>query len=421
VTILVVAWLAIASAALLLRARTIADPTAEDWSYSKTPVVVVESANDLNVTKDTADVAQLAVAAIESGLSVFDHFVVKQRVDTNGSDKPDYALSVTATVSASGGALDDFAFHLAYLPTNEIIWSRTFPRISRGDPATIDGMTSAVVSEVGELQMGAIIADQFRRVAITRSPPHGYTCLLEAHAYLSIRNPVDRGPARDCLERELSINARDYHALALLAFVLIRDYLDLLPGNNGLADIERTQTLAQVAAEIAPYHSETAAILFRSRFYARRFDDAFAVVPQLLANLPNSRIVSANVGVAYISRARYDEGMAILSRLEESNLGAPEFSVPMLALAAYMRGDEETAERFASRAVAARQPMGLLMQIVVCERQKRQACVLETSRRLRQDYPGFAADVPTALFRHALTDDIRAKLLADLRAAGFLD
>ena len=32
---------------------------------------------------------------------------------------------------------------------------------------------------------------------------------------------------------------------------------------------------------------------------------------------------------------------------------------------------------------------------------------------------GFAADLPTAFFRHALADDIQAKLLSDLRAAGF--
>jgi hypothetical protein len=417
----IVACLAIASAALLLRSHPFADSAAENWSSSKTPVVVVESANDFNATKDAADVTQLAVAAIESELSVFDHFVVKQRADSNGGDKPDYILSIRAKLSASGGAIDDFTFHLVYLPTNEIVWSRTFPRISLGDPASIDGMTNAVVSEVGEQQMGAILADQLARVAIARPPLQGYACLLEAHAYLSIRNPMDRGPVRDCLERELSINARDDHALSLLAFILIRDYLDLPPNNKGLADIERAQELAQLAAEIAPYRSETAAILFRSRFYARRFDDAFAVAPQLLANLPNARLVSANVGVAYISRARYDEGMAILSRLEESNLGAPAFSVPTLALAAYMRGDEATAERFASRAVAAQQPMGLVMQIVVCERQNRQACVIEASRQLHQDYPGFAADVPAALFRYALADDIRVKLLVDLRAAGFFD
>jgi len=90
-----------------------------------------------------------------------------------------------------------------------------------------------------------------------------------------------------------------------------------------------------------------------------------------------------------------------------------------LALAAHMRGDEETAERFASRPTAARQPMGLVVRIAVCETEKNQVCVLEASQQLLRDYPGFAADLPTALFRHALADDIRAKLLADLRAAGF--
>ena len=421
VSIPIVASLTIASAALLLRSHPFADSSAEDWSYSKTPVVVVESANDFDAMKDAADVTQPAVAAIESELSVFDHFVVRQRADSNGGDKPDYALSVRATASASGGAVDDFAFRLAYLPTNEIVWSRTFPRISRGDPASVDGMTSAVVSEVGEVQMGAIIADQIKRVPATSRPLQGYACELQAHVYMSSRNLAARSPVRDCLEHELSINAQDYRALTLLSFILIRDYFDLLPGDKGRADIDRAQELAQLAAEMAPYRSETATILFKSRFYARRFDDAFAIVPQLLANLPNSRLVSANVGVAYISRGRYDEGMAILSRLEGSNLGAPAFSVPMLALAAYMRGDEEAAERFASRAVAAQQPMGLIMRIVVCERRKRPACALEASQQLRQDYPGFAADVPTALFRHALADDIQAKLLTDLRAAGFFD
>lgn len=419
VSIPIVACMAIASAALFLRLHPFADSAAEEGSYTKTPVVVVESANDFSATKDAADVTQLAVATIESELSVFDHFIVEQRAGPIGSDKPDYALSVRAM--HSGGAVNDFTFQLAYLPTNEIVWSRTFAQIGLGDPASMDGMTSAVVSEVGELQMGAIFTDQIRRVPIASQPLQGYACMLEAHVYMSSRNPAARGPVRDCLEHELSINAQDYRALTLLSFILIRDYFDLLPGNKGRADIGRAQELAQLAAEMAPYRSETATILFKSRFYARRFDDAFAVVPQLLANLPNSRLVSANVGVAYISRARYDEGLAILSRLEESNLGAPAFSVPMLALAAYMRGDEETADRFASRGVAARQPMGLVMRIVVCERQKRQACVLEASQQLRQDYPGFAADVPTALFRHALADDIQAKLLTDLRAAGFVD
>ena len=280
-------------------------------------------------------------------------------------------------------------------------------------------MTQAVVSAVGELRMGAIMADQRRRAAVSKAPLRGYACLLAAYDYVLSRSLAKRGPARECLERELSLNSQDPHALTLLSVILLDDYINLLPGNQGLADIERAATLAQLAFEISPFRSETSTNLFRSRFYARRFDNAFGIAPQLLANIPNARLLAANVGEAYISRGRYDEGMAILPQLEMANLGAPPISVSMLALAAHMRGDEETAERFADQAAAARQPIGLVVRIAACETDKNQACVFEASQQLRQDFPGFAADVPLALFRHALADDIRAKLLADLRAAGF--
>ena len=87
-------------------------------------------------------------------------------------------------------------------------------------------------------------------------------------------------------------------------------------------------------------------------------------------------------------------------------------SAAMMALAAYMRDDEMTAERFASRTVAARLPIGLAIRIAVCQREANQACCsrLQTVTR---DLSGLPAAVPTGLARHALADDIRAKLLAD--------
>lgn len=411
-----VVCLAIAGAVLLIRSPPPVKIAAENWPLAA-PVVVVENANDIDATNDAKDAAKRLVIALEGGLSVFDHFVVERPADPAARDRPDYALSVSP--GPSSGAATDFTFQLVYLPTTEIVWSRTFPGVDLGAQASVDGMTQAVVAAVGELNMGAIMADQRMRAKWSNSPLQGYFCLVAAYDYILSRSVEARRPARECLERRLSLNSRDPHALTLISVMLIDDYINLFPGNQGPADIVRAATLAQLAFEISPFRSETSTTLFRSRFYARRFDDAFGVPPQLLANMPNSRLLAANLGVAYIARGRYDEGTAILSRFDEANLGAPPIFVPMLALAAHMRGDEETAERFASRATAARQPMGLVVRIAVCETEKNQACVVEASEQLRRDFPGFAADVPLGLFRHALADDIRAKLLADLRAAGF--
>jgi tetratricopeptide (TPR) repeat protein len=410
--------LTVGGAALLVRRSLQASVVAEHSPLTHAPIVVVENANDETAAKDANEAAQRAVAAVENGLSVFDHFVVRRRTKSTERGDIDYALSV-ATKPSGDGAASDFTFQLAHLPTNEIVWSRTFSQIGRDDSASIDGMTEAVVAAVGELHMGAIMADQRRRTVTSHSPMRGYACLLEAYDYLLSRDSEKRGPARECLERQLSLDPQDPHALTLLSIILVIGYTDLLPDSLGPVDIERAESLAQRAFEISPYRSETSTMLFLSRFYAGRFDDAFGLAPRLLENTANARLVSANIGVAYVLRGRYDDGMAILFRLEETSLEAPAMSAAMMALAAYMRDDETTAERFASRTVAARLPIGLAIRIAVCQREANQACVLAASKQLRETYPDFAAAVPTGLARHALADDIRAKLLADLTAAGF--
>ena len=416
-TIFLTVSLAIASAAFVVRSPQPAGAAEGGWSYPEAPAIVVESANDVDAANAVKDAADPVVVALESGLSVFDQFVVKRRTDLRERDKFDYALSVS--VAPSSGGIGGFTFRLEYLPTKEIVWSRTFPGVDFGAPASIETMARDVVSAVADNHVGAVMADQRSRAAMSNAPLQGYSCVVAAYEYILSRDPEKHGRARQCLEREVSLHSRASQPLTLLSVILIDDYINLAPGNKGLADIERAASLAQLAFDVSPFRSETSTTMFRSRFYAHRFDDAFAIVPQLLRYLPDSHLLSANLGVAYISRGRYGEGAAILSRLEDADLGAPAFSVPMLALAAYMRGDAETAERFASRATAARLPLALVVWIAACETEKSQDCVLQASQRLRRDFQEFAADVPAALFRHGLADDIRAKLLSDLDAAGF--
>jgi hypothetical protein len=160
-------------------------------------------------------------------------------------------------------------------------------------------------------------------------------------------------------------------------------------------------------------------MLFVTRFYARHFDNAFEIARQLFKDFPNSRMLPATVGMAYLSRGRYDEGMALLSPLDGPDWEALNLAVPALAFAAYLRGDEAQMERFARLAAAARYPTGLILRIIVCGREKDQACVQGASQQLRRDYPGFAADAAAGFDRLAFADDIKARLLSDLRAVGF--
>ena len=408
--------IAIAGVALLVRSSSPAKIAADGGLDPQPPIVVVEGANDVDATKDAKDVMERTVMTIESGLSVFDHLVVKRQEQSESSDRPDYALVVRA--GPSGRAINDFMFELVHLPSDDVVWSRTFPGVNLGYAPSINDMSRAVVAAVAGLYSGAVIADQRKRAASSSAPPRGYFCLLQVYDYVLNRSLERRAVARECVEREFSTHPQDPRALTWITAVLFRDYMDLQPGNKGFEDMERVDTLAQRAFESDPHRLETALTLFVARFYGRHFDSAFEFARQLLTEFPHSRVLAATVGMAYLARDRYDEGMAILSPLDGPDTETPNLAVPALAFAAYLRGDEAQMERFARLPANARYPLGLVLRIIACARAKDGACVQETSQKLHRDYPGFAADVAAAFDRHAYADDIKARLLSDLRAAG---
>lgn len=403
----------------LTHAAAIVPPNtaASDSLFMRPPVIVVESANSATASEEAQDVTESTVAAIAGELSAFDHFVIARRSTALSAEHPVYVLSARAGPAI--GDAEAFVFDLAYAPTREVVWSRTFRPINLHDAAAINDMVEAVVSMVGDIYVGAVMSDLRRRIALSGAEPRGFACIVEGDGYLLSPSWQRHRSARACAASEVADDPQDSRALSVLSTILFRDYADLRAGNEGEGDIERMETLAQRAFEIAPHRIETSLALFLSRFAARRFDEAFQLAGQFLLEMPNSRLLSAIIGVAYVSRGHYDEGAAILSRLENGYLGMPGFSIPILALAAYMRGDDTTAERLASRTSIARNSMGLVMRIVICGRKKDQTCASEASEQLRHSYPGFAADIPTALFRYAFADEIKARLLSDLRTAGF--
>ena len=191
-----------------------------------------------------------------------------------------------------------------------------------------------------------------------------------------------------------------------------------MPGNKGLEDVERMEALAQRAFEIAPHRVETSSLLFLSRFAAERFDDAFGIAHELLEEVTDSRLPAAIIGAAHVARGRYDEGMALLSRLEDANMAMPTspsrcWRSPPTCAGRNDGGTVRPPRRGRAVLDGTRHAHRRL------RKGKERGCVLEASQQLRRDYPGFAANVPTAFFRHALADDIKSRLLADLRAAGF--
>lgn len=407
------AWLAAATS------RSVADAALLAAAIARPPVLVIESVNAAEAPQEAPSFAGLATTVIEAKLSAFDHLIVARRTASGGGDPPDYALVAHAGLPGGGG--DDVLFRLTHVASGEIVWSQLFPGSSLEQPAAVSGMIETVVAAVGDPFVGAVIADHRRRSPRIGAWGRGEGCIAAGYQYLLDFTSDQRDPVRDCLEREIAVDPRNSRAMTLLAVILLQDYQDLLPGNRGLSDVERMETLAARAFETAPHRIETSTVLFASRFAARRFDEAFELADRLLSDTSDSRLLSGVIAAGHIARGRYREGVAILAELENGPLGLPGFSIGPFALASYMQGDTAKAEQLVARSDAERYSMGLLMQIVLCGRRGDRACVEAASHRLRSQYPGFAAHVSEALSRHGLADDIKARLLAALRVAGFFD
>ena len=243
------AWLAGASLARLTKVDANSGP------FVNPPVVVVESANGAEATVDARNVTEIAVTAIESELSALDHFVVARRAKAAGARQADYVLSVRAEPTRGGAG--DFVFQLVYEPTSEIVWSGAFPAINFGDATAIANVIDIVVATAGDIYVGAVMADQRRRMAISNAPLEGFACVIEGDEYLFSASPRSHLSARDCAERESSLNPQDSRARALLSGILYRDYADMQPSSKGSADVERLGALALRSFEIAPHRTET--------------------------------------------------------------------------------------------------------------------------------------------------------------------
>ena len=303
-------------------------------------------------------------------------------------------------------------------PTGDVLWSHAYADVNPGDGPALETLSRIVVATVGDVGGGVIFSDLRERLFQAGQPLTGYRCILAGAAYMRERNEDIRASTRNCLSAEIAAHPNDYRAMTVLSSILVVGYLNAMPESRGVADLQRALLLARRSYDLAPQRASTQAALFFSRFYDKRFDDAFQTAAQAIATSPESSLLMARIARAYISRERYDEGLALLAPIEATNSGPPASSLAILALAAMMRGDMHGAYGYAMRTGAAATPFGLVMRIIACHALDDPACVSAASESLRTNFPGFAADIPGGLDRHAFTDRIRAAVLKGLADAG---
>jgi len=357
-------------------------------------------------TKSFADLAQ----ALEVEFSAFDNVIVR---------KPEAASPEAPANASNAYALTlrpqdkDFVAELVRLSDRTLVWARQFPLPS--DAKALARQARELAQTLGDAY-GVIDVDALRLLNDFDGMPRGFNCTLNAFTFLKNQS-VDRlRVARECLEIAVGANARDDDARALLAIALVHYYFYAPPEDDLKADLARAQKLAQEAFELAPRRARSYFALFLTHFAAGRYDDAFAAARTALSLNGNSTLFARLIGLAHVLRGDVEAGMALLvplvDRTDDSSaaLGAT-------ALGHLLLGEKREAAQLLARPGAQDRALALVVQLSLCEDA---ACVRDRTADLKRNFPGVADDIGAALDRMGVTESIKARLLAGLRASGAL-
>jgi adenylate cyclase len=350
---------------------------------------------------------------VERATSAFDSALVTRSGASGSAPSPNaYLLSIDAAPSSRGDEVNLY-FKLFRAATGALVWAKDFENMPLRD-GDLRRVGNAVSQAVGDT-FGAINEDMAARTKPWPEKPRGNVCVLASQEAIRDRTPEKLRRAVECLEADITADPQDANEQDLLAAVLVRRYLDATPGHRGEADLHRALQLARRAYDLEPQRARSAYMLFLTRFYDKRFDEAFVAARKALELNPNASLFSAQIGASYISRGDYARGDGMLEPLKKLEGAPPSFLGAFLSLSAFMRGEEQKFLAMARAAYMENSALGLVLQMIAFDRLHDAQARARAERMLQEKFPGFAADIAAALDRYALAPEIIAKLDSELR------
>ncbi|HWG03508.1 MAG TPA: hypothetical protein VG271_00715, partial [Beijerinckiaceae bacterium] len=208
---------------------------------------------------------------LENAFSRFDDPVVLHRGGSaQSSVEPDYRLSGRLTPAGDGTM--SLAFRIWHPASGEIVWTRTFDglHLDRAE-AVLEPTVGAVTAAVAQTY-GVVFTDMRKRLS---GRSDGFGCLILAYNYFKAPSPSAHHAARDCLERSVAQHPDFAPGFAALAYLMVDTYLTGLDARPDEQPLEVAIQMAHRAVDLTPQKARAHAAIFLTRFFDKRFEDAF--------------------------------------------------------------------------------------------------------------------------------------------------
>lgn len=213
--------------------------------------------------------------------------------------------------------------------------------ISSGVISTVDQGRSAV-----EIR-GSLVEDLSKNLAASRSSINlfelskaelndlGNTCVLRAELIMERVNPLSLPQVKECLEKNLNLNADDSDSSAALAQVLLFP----VRGAGDPDSILRSQDLARHAVMVSPNSDRAQIAMMLTQFYSGSVNAAIDTGHRALAINPNNPTSQGLLAWILFANGQWDEAIK-LAKAGSTVPSVSHTSSPLvIAFDAYRRGD----------------------------------------------------------------------------------
>jgi tetratricopeptide (TPR) repeat protein len=413
---------------LMLR-QTEPSPAQDDFAVSAAaprvgpplPTVIVNEVGDTGLPPVTVTQVNASVRAIRAALARFDDVaIVRQRMSSGRAHAPSsaslsYELTVDVTPIVRGGV--NLSFLLTEASTGDIVWSRSFEKVSPLDGSRqMEGVVREVASALGQ-PYGVIIVDAARR--FQQLGDSSYSCIAASFNYWRSYLLDDFKAVRVCL-RALEKSAPERADLqSALTGSFIEEYrigVDLGEGDpraNALASATR-------ALEIAPNSARAEQAMMWAQFIRGDYNSAMEAGRRALRSNPYDTDVIADIGARYMQLGDFERGRAMLDEATKLMVTRPDWVEFFYFLEALVRDDDLAVKRAGSAILSDAYVLGQIARGAAFRRSGQAEQARKTYQRLIALSPEMDSAPETVLGRYHFIDFVRQALVDEIRALAAL-
>jgi adenylate cyclase len=305
--------------------------------------------------------------------------------------------------------------------TATVLWSQIYDYDrSFGDALAIQSDVAGKVASAIARPYGAI--SQADTLYVAQQQPNeldAYSCTLSYYTYRIKFDVETQASAKQCLERVVASAPTYATAWAMLSIA----YLDedrVLSGSQTESQslAERALSSARRAVELEPSNTRALQALMMALFFSRQLSESLRVGEQALALNPNDTELMGEFGARLALSGQWERGTTLLEEALERNPQGGGYYYTILALAAYIRGDYETALTDVRQANPQKFPFFHMVAAVIYAQNGMTADANREADLFVAMRPGSFRNLEAELEQRNLRPEDRARLLADFRTVG---